>query len=124
MTRLLLLVFLCFTCACGTSPERQCTNFKTGTFSFTTTLQGLEKTSVFRRQKNIEIEELEGKKDTASIRWINECEYVLKKLKPKSRSEEQSIHIKILVTTDSSYTFEYNAIGDSRKFKGEAIKIN
>ena len=72
----------------------------------------------------MEVDFFEGNQDTSSVRWLNDCEYVLKNLNPTNKAEEKSIHIKILTTTDSSYTFEYNAIGDKRKFRGTAYKIH
>ena len=117
------LVFL-LVFACKQPPQRNCNDFKTGEFSFTTTINGEEKTTFFTRTLKMEVDEFEGKKDSSSIRWINDCEYVLKNLHPKNMEEEKSIHIKILTTTDSSYTFEYNAIGDKRKFKGTAYKVH
>lgn len=110
--------------ACATPPERNCANFKTGEFSFTTTIDGEEKQTTFIRTLDTEVDFFEGKQDTSSVRWINDCEYVLKNKNPKNKAEEKSIHIKILTTSDSSYTFEYNAIGDERKFKGTAFKIH
>jgi len=110
--------------ACKQPPQRNCSDFRTGKFSFTATINGEEKETVFYRTENMEVDEFDGKKDSSSVRWINDCEYVLKNLNPKNMSEEKSIHIKILTTTDSSYTFEYNAIGDTRKFKGTAYKIH
>lgn len=116
---LVLLVFL----ACGEAPQRNCTDFKTGTFTFTATINGEEKKTTFHRTLDIEVDEFEGKKDSSSIRWINDCEYVLKNLNPKNKAEEKSIHIKILSTTESSYNFEYGVVGDTKKFKGTAHKI-
>ncbi|MEM9076377.1 MAG: DNA topoisomerase IV [Bacteroidota bacterium] len=116
-----LVVVLIF--SCSAPPERNCKNFKEGKFSFTTEINGEAKKTLFERTGKIEIDYFEGKQDTSSIRWINDCEYVLKNLNPKSKAKEKSIHIKILTTTDSSYTFEYNAIGDTRRFKGIAYKI-
>ncbi|MFT0715720.1 DNA topoisomerase IV [Flagellimonas lutimaris] len=116
----LLLLFL----ACGQPPERNCEDFKTGKFSFTATLNGEEKKTTFYRTLEIEVDEFEGKKDSSSIRWINDCEYVLKNLNPKNKAEEKPIHIKILTTKESSYTFEYNIVGDNKKFKGTAHKID
>ena len=116
----LLLLFL----ACGQPPERNCEDFKTGKFSFTATLNGEEKKTTFYRTLEIEVDEFEGKKDSSSIRWINDCEYVLKNLNPKNKAEEKPIHIKILTTKESSYTFEYNLVGDNKKFKGTAHKID
>ena len=109
---------------CKKPPQRNCSDFKTGDFSFTTVIDGEEKTTTFHRTLDLEIDSFEGKQDTSSIRWINDCEYVLRNINPKSMAEEKSIHIKILTTSDSSYTFEYNAIGDKRKFKGTAFKIH
>ncbi len=117
-----LLIILCI--SCNTPPERNCENFKIGQFTFTTTIDGVQKTTTFRRSLEMEVDSFEGKQDTSSVRWINNCEYVLKNLNPKNKAEEKSIHIKILTTSDSSYTFEYNAIGDKRKFKGTAFKVH
>ena len=58
------------------------------------------------------------------MRWINDCEYVLKKMRPKNRSEEKSVHIKILSTTPNSYTFEYGIVGEPKKSVGTALKTN
>ncbi len=110
--------------SCINPPSRDCENFKTGTFTFTTIINGEEKTTTFVRNEKIEVEEFNGVRDTATVRWINDCEYVLKKINPKNIVEEKSIHIKILTTSDKSYTFEYNAIGSPQKFSGEAIKIH
>lgn len=125
MTRLLLttaVILLCF--SCGQPPERNCEDFKTGTFSFKATINGEEKETIFRRTMDLEVDEFEGKTDSSSVRWINDCEYVLKNLNPKSKAEEKPIHIKILTTSGSSYTFEYNIVGESKKFKGTAHKID
>lgn len=112
-----------FFLACSGPPQRNCKTFKTGTFSFTTGIDGKEKKTIFYRTLDTEVDVFEGKQDTSSIRWINDCEYVIKNKYPKNKAEEKAIHIKILTTSDSSYTFEYNAIGDTRKFRGTAYKI-
>ena len=101
-----LVVLLFF--ACGQPPQRNCEDFKTGKFSFTATINGEEKKTTFHRTLELEVDEYEGKVDSSSIRWINDCEYVLKNLNPKNKAEEKPIHIKILTTSESSYTFEYN----------------
>ncbi|WP_375324400.1 DNA topoisomerase IV [Flagellimonas sp. GZD32] len=121
---LFLAVMILLFWSCGQPPQRNCTDFKTGKFSFTTTIDGEEKKTIFSRYEDLEVDEFEGKIDSSTIRWINDCEYVLKNIHPKNKEEEKSIHIKILTTTESSYTFEYNVIGDTRKFKGTAHKID
>lgn len=109
--------------ACGNPPERNCSDFKTGSFTFTALIDGEEKQTTFHRTLDIEVDEFEGKKDSSSVRWINDCEYILKNLNPKSMAEEKAIHIKILSTADSSYTFEFGVVGETNKFKGTAHKI-
>lgn len=116
----ILLSFLMVSCY---QQERNCTDFKTGTFEFIQEVDGVEKKSVFERDENIQIETYEGKTDTASVRWINDCEFVLKKINPKNMAEKKAIHIKILTTRDNSYTFEYNFVGDPNKQKGIVTKI-
>lgn len=110
--------------SCQEPPQRNCTDFKTGKFSFSTVVDGDTLTTEFVRNENIEVEYFNGNQDTSSIRWINDCEYVLKKINPKNRAEQKSVHIKILTTTDSSYTFEFSAVDEPKKLRGTAIKIH
>ncbi len=114
-------VLLCVSCY---QPERNCTQFKEGEFSFTSTVNGEELTTTFIRKNDIEIDYFQGKSDTSSVRWINDCEYIVKKLNPKNMAEEKSVHMKILSTTDDTYTFEYNIVGNKKKSRGTATKIN
>ena len=74
--------------------------------------------------EDIEIETFEGKTDTASVRWINDCEYILQKINPKSMQESKAVHMKILTTKADSYTFEFSIVGDTNKQKGTVTKIN
>lgn len=110
--------------------ERNCNDFKTGTFEFNYTIDGVEKTGRFVRTDTLNIDYFEGKTDTSSVRWINDCEFILKKLHPKTNSEKDAIHMKILSTDGtSSYTFEYKLAVKKpnkplRTEKGTAYKIN
>ncbi len=103
--------------------ERDCKDFKTGKFKFEYEVDGVKKTTLFERNDSIEIETFEGKKDTATIRWVNDCEYVLQKLHPKNKSEEKAIDIKILTTSENSYTFEFGMVGSDQKQRGTVNKI-
>ncbi len=105
-------------------PERNCLNFKNGEFTFTSILDGKEQTTTFIRNEELEIDYYQNKIDSSSVRWINDCEYIVKKLNPTNKAEEKSIHMKILSTTDNSYTFEYSIVGESKKIRGTAIKTN
>jgi hypothetical protein len=100
--------------------ERNCTDFKVGTFDFEAIVGSEVLTTRFVRNDSIEIDYFRGKSDTSSIRWINDCEYIVKKIHPKNRAEEKAIHMKILTTTANSYLFEYNIVGDSNKKRGTA----
>lgn len=113
----LLLLLSCY------DAERNCKDFKTGKFKFEYEVDGIKKTTVFERNDNIEIETFEGKTDTASIRWVNDCEYVLLKLHPKNMAEEKAIGMKILTTTKNSYTFEFGMVGSDAKQRGTVTKI-
>jgi hypothetical protein len=77
--------------------EHDCKSFKTGKFSLNTFV--CVKTTVFERNDSLEIETYDGKTDTASIRWINDCEYILKNY-TKKHGEEKSIDMKILTTQE------------------------
>ncbi|QLG47078.1 DNA topoisomerase IV [Costertonia aggregata] len=103
-------------------PERNCKDFKNGTFTYTATIDGEEKTTTFVRNGTVEIDFFESKSDTSSVRWLNDCEYIVKKMNPKNKAEEKSIHMKIMSTTKNSYTFEYGVVGSSKKTIGTAIK--
>lgn len=104
-------------------PERNCADFKTGTFEFQSYLEGELVTSRFVRNDSIEIDYFRGKTDTSSVRWINNCEYVISNLNPKNRAEEKPIHIKILTTKDNTYTFEYGLVGETNKQRGTVVKV-
>ncbi len=103
--------------------EKNCSEFKTGTFTFTATVNGEEQTTTFFRNDTLEIDYYQGKADSSSIKWINDCEYILKKINPKSMAEKKAIHIKILTTQNNEYTFEYGIVGSAKKQRGIAKKI-
>lgn len=103
--------------------ERNCSDFKTGKFEF----EAVVGTEVFQttitRNEEIEIDYYEGKTDTSSIRWINDCEYIIKKINPKNQAEKKAIHIKILSTSKDTYTFEFREVGKSNASKGTARRV-
>ncbi len=118
----ILLVSLLFLNSCYES-ERNCSGFKTGTFEF----EALSGTEVFKttivRNDSIEIDFFDGKSDTSSIRWINDCEYVLQKIHPKNQAEKKAVLIKILTTNKNNYTFEFSEVGKTKTSKATARKI-
>lgn len=126
MRVLLLLSLFCFTSCYEVS--RNCKDYKTGSFRFNFNVDGVAKTGTFKRTEHLSINFYEGKIDSSEVKWVNDCEFILYKINPKSISEKDPIHMKILKTTDTSYTFEYakaafNEGEPIRKEKGEAFKI-
>jgi len=103
--------------------ERNCNDYKIGKFSFEQEIEGKLETSIFERNDSIQIETFRGKIDSSSVRWVNDCEFILQNIKPKNRDEKKGIHIKILTTTADSYTFEYSFVGDLNKQKGIAKRM-
>lgn len=104
--------------------ERNCQDYRTGTYEFETYLNGELVSSKFIRNDSLEIEKFQGKTDTSSVRWINDCEYILKNINPEGMAEEKPLHIKILTTTDKGYTFEYGQVGDSKKARGKVKRVS
>jgi len=93
MRKLKLLPILLLLVSCYNA-ERNCKDFKTGTFESEITINGVKHKTVSIRTDSMVIETYKGKTDTASIRWVNDCEYVLQKLHPKNMAEEKAISIK------------------------------
>ncbi len=104
--------------------EHNCKDFKTGKFEFSQEINGKKVTSTFERTDHLQIETFNGKTDTANIRWVNDCEFVLQKLHPKNRLEKKAISMKIISTKDKTYIFEYAFVGDNKKQRGAVKKIS
>ena len=104
--------------------ERDCKHFKTGTFFSEVTIDGVLYKSEFSRTNDLQIETYNGKSDSAEVRWINDCEVIFKTINPKNMAAKKDIHLKILTTTDSSYTYEYSYVGETKKQKGTAYRAN
>ncbi|MBU3822312.1 DNA topoisomerase IV [Flavobacteriaceae bacterium XHP0103] len=106
------------------SAERNCNDYRLGSFYSEVVIDGQTYKSTFTRTDKIQVETYNGKVDSSQVRWINDCEVVFKTIHPKSMAEEKDVHLKILTTTDSSYTFEYSYVGEAKKQKGTAYKVN
>ncbi len=104
--------------------ERNCKDFHEGKFRFEQEIDGKKLSTTFERRGNLEIETFEGKTDSATVRWVSDCEYVLQKLNPRNMQEKKAISIKILSTTDKSYTFEYGLVGNAERRKGTVTKLD
>ena len=117
---LLSLVFLAIGCYQATL---DCKDFKTGTFVSEITIMGKKQQTTSVRTDKYVIETYKGKTDTASIRWVNDCEFILTKLHPKTMAEQHAVSIRILSTTKKSYTFDFGIVGNPQRQKGKATKL-
>jgi hypothetical protein len=117
-----LFVFLFLSVLSCNNLERNCTDFKTGDFYSEVTIDGALYTSNFSRTEDTQMEVFEDNTSFAEVRWINDCELVFKTKNPKNMAEKKDIHLKILTTTDSSYTYEYSYVGETKKQKGIAFR--
>ncbi|WP_405382131.1 hypothetical protein [Maribacter sp. LLG6340-A2] len=105
-------------------PERNCKEYRTGSFTFFYELDGVKKEGKFIRDEQYSVDYYEDKIDSATVRWYNDCEFVLQDINSKN-----AIQYKIISTTDSTYTFQYkSAVKDPNKElvvkTGTAYKIN
>ncbi len=117
---LLLLTILIVSC---NDHQRNCQDFRTGKFEFSQNINGKKHQSTFVRTEKLQIETYKGKTDTASVRWVNDCEFILQKLHPKNMTEEKAISMKILFTEKNTYTFEYSFVGSNQKQRGVVTKL-
>mgnify|MGYP003307788765 FL=1 len=122
MKKIIILSLLFISCY---SVERDCIEFRTGSFEFSTSINDSIVKSTFIRTDNYEIEQFKGVKDSSTIRWVNECEFILTKINPKTNQEKRPIRIKILRTYGNSYDFEYSQVNNPQKInRGTLNKIS
>lgn len=122
MKKVIILSFLFISCY---NVERDCIEFRTGSYEFSTSINDSIVKSTFIRTDNYEIEQFKGVKDSSTIRWVNECEFILTKINPKTNQERRPIRIKILRTVGNSYDFEYSQVNNPQKVnRGTVNKIS
>lgn len=94
MKKIIPLLLLFALSSCLETPERDCKAFKTGKFKFEMVINGIKRSTTFVRTENQEIDFFEGKADTSSIRWINDCEYIIQKINPKNMAEKKQSQLR------------------------------
>lgn len=115
---ILLLASSCYTV------ERNCNDFKTGTFEFTYEINGETKTGKSVRTDTLNVDYYDNVIDTFTIRWVTECEFIGRKLHPIDYADSKPIQMKIISTTEDSYLLEYSLLEDpSTKKRGTVKKI-
>jgi hypothetical protein len=89
-------------------------------------LNGKKTKATFTRTEFLEIDYINNQIDSVSVRWINDCEYILKTINPKTIAQKKAVHIKILNTSKNTYNFESKIVNDPqhRKSGGTVTKID
>ena len=121
MKKILIFVFLFMSCY---NVERNCVDFKTGIFEFSTEVNDSLVTSTFTRTNEFEIELYNGIKDSSTIKWVNNCEFLLTKLNPRTNQERRPVRIKILRTYGDKYDFEFSQVINPQKVTRGTVKRN
>ena len=119
MKKILIVAFLFTSCY---NVERNCIDFKTGVFEFSTEVNDSLVTSTFTRTNEFEIELYNGIKDSSTIKWVNNCEFLLTKLNPRTNQERRPVRIKILRTYGDKYDFEFSQVNDPQKISRGTVK--
>ena len=110
--------------SCQKQLECNTKSFKTGKFEFIQAVKGVKETTIFERSDKLQIETYKGRTDTASVRWVNDYEFIIKKLHPRNMAEEKAISMRIISTKGRTYAFEYSIVGEAKKQIGTVTKIN
>ena len=119
MKKILILAFLFMSCY---NVERNCVDFKTGVFEFSTEVNDSLVTSTFTRTNEFEIELFNGIEDSSAIKWVNDCEFLLTKLNPKTNQERRPVRIKILRTYGDKYDFEFSQVNNPQKISRGTVR--
>ena len=119
MKKILIVAFLFTSCY---NVERNCIDFKTGVFKFSTEVNDSLVTSTFTRTNEFEIELFNGIEDSSSIKWVNDCEFLLTKLSPRTNQERRPVRIKILRTYGDKYDFEFSQVNNPQKISRGTVR--
>tara|TARA_B100000925_G_scaffold42354_1_gene27614 strand:+ start:417 stop:791 length:375 start_codon:yes stop_codon:yes gene_type:complete len=119
MRKILILAFLFTSCY---NVERNCIDFKTGVFEFSTEVNDSLVTSTFTRTNEFEIELFNGIEDSSAIKWVNDCEFLLTKLNPRTNQERRPVRIKILRTYGDKYDFEFSQVNNPQKISRGTVR--
>ncbi len=120
----LLFLFILSLFSCQKQVECNPKDFKTGKFIFEQMVNGKKEITTFERTEKFQIETYKGRIDTATVRWVNDYEFILQKLKPRNSAEKKAISMRIISTKDKTYTFEYSFVGENKKQTGTVTKTN
>jgi hydroxymethylpyrimidine pyrophosphatase-like HAD family hydrolase len=119
----ILSVLLLF-CSCANfKNERDCNEFRTGTFVWEQESGGTLLKTTFERTESLQIERFKNEVDTSRIEWINDCEWRVIPINPKTNADSRAYLFKILNTYEDSYDFEFKQSGRDQIYYGTAKKL-
>lgn len=121
MRLLFVITVLLLNISCIENVKVNVDDFKNGTYK--TVLEDGETISLALRKDSIQIESFNNVKDTFSIQWLDQFEYVLLKKNPKTLLDSTPFHVKITSIKKNSYTFRAYYKGSNFKQKGTAFKL-
>ncbi len=76
------------------------------------------------RNDSIEIDYFNPQEpDTSSIRWVNDCEYILTKYNTDDVKENQAFQMRIVETTENTYTFVFSKVGAQKTKEFTATRV-
>jgi hypothetical protein len=119
---LLFIAVILLTTSCYEN-KRECADFRTGSFEWTQESGGKLLTTKFTRTEELQIETFENVTDTSRIEWVNDCEWRIIPINPKTNAESRAYLFKIMRTEDDMYFFEFTQSGKDQIYKGSAKKI-
>jgi hypothetical protein len=123
MSRWLLFAGLIFSLTSCYENTRDCTDFRTGTFEWTQDSGGKLLTTTFTRTEDLQIETFENVTDTSRVEWVNDCEWSIIPINPKTNAESRAYLFKIMRTEGDTYYFEFTQSGRDQIYKGSAKKL-
>jgi hypothetical protein len=103
--------------------SRTCDDFRTGTFVWEQESGGKLLKTKFIRTEDLQIEYFEDEVDTSRVEWVNDCEWRVIPIDPKTNADSRAYLFKILNTTGDSYTFEFTQSGRDQIYRGTATKL-
>lgn len=121
--RMLLLGFITILFSSCYSDNRQCQDYRTGSFVWEQEAGGKLLRTSFVRTENLQIETFENKVDSARVEWVNNCEWRLIPINPKKNADSRAYLFKIMTTTEDSYTFEFVQTGRDQVYRGTAKRV-
>lgn len=121
--RMLLFGFITILFSSCYSDNRQCQDYRTGSFVWEQEAGGKLLRTSFVRTENLQIETFENKVDSARVEWVNDCEWRLIPINPKKNADSRAYLFKIMTTTEDSYTFEFVQTGRDQVYRGTAKRV-